>query len=244
VPGTNGKLTTGSNQRLDVASMVLGGGDHRGRQRAGEVAEGGDHGEAERPAPMTATTPAPAGTLPAPLMAQAAGLDHDRGLVGHVVGDAVQLGLVGHEGGRPAAAGVGAVPGLQSRLEVPERDVAAPADLAAGTALARRLDAAGRAPEHRLQHDARAVVEVTDDLVPGTNGKLTTGSNQRLDVASIVARSEPQMPARRGRTRTQPGASTSGGSASTRRSGPGPAPRPGASEPARRAAAKRGSDRS
>ena len=40
---------------------------------------------------------------------------------------------------------------------------------------------------------------------PGVNGNDTIGSNHRDDVPSIVARSEPQMPDRRGRSRTQPG---------------------------------------
>jgi hypothetical protein len=79
---------------------------------------------------------------------------------------------------------------------------------------------------------------------PGVNGKLTSGSKYRDVFPSTVARSDPQMPASRGRTRTQPGPGSSGGSTSARRSGPTVAPRPGASAPTTRAAAKRGSERS
>ena len=72
---------------------------------------------------------------------------------------------------------------------------------------------------------------------PGVNGKDTIGSNQREEVPSIVARSEPQMPARRGRTRTQPGPGSSGASRSRRAIGPTLAPPPGVSRPASMAAA-------
>src|SRR3546814_211529 len=72
---------------------------------------------------------------------------------------------------------------------------------------------------------------------PGVNGNDTIGSNHRELVPSMVARSEPQMPARRGRTRTQPGPGRSGGSTSRRASGPTFAPAPGESLPATIAAA-------
>ena len=58
------------------------------------------------------------------------------------------------------------------------------------------------------------------------------GSNHRDDRPSTVARSLPQMPARRGRTRCQSGPGSSGGSTSASRSGPDPAA--GARPPSRR----------
>ena len=78
----------------------------------------------------------------------------------------------------------------------------------------------------------RAVVEFADDLVAGHERER----HDRLEVARAtcrrsVARSEPQMPARRGRTRTQPGPGSSGGSTSRSASGPTLAPPPGASRP-------------
>ena len=60
----------------------------------------------------------------------------------------------------------------------------------------------------------------------------------------MVDRSEPQMPASRGRMRTQPGPGSSSGSMSASRSGPTAAPRPGAREPATWAAANRSGLRS
>ena len=72
---------------------------------------------------------------------------------------------------------------------------------------------------------------------PGVNGNDTIGSNQREEVPSIVARSDPQMPASRGRTRTHSGPGSSGGSTSRKARGPTRAPPPGESRPATMAAA-------
>ena len=47
---------------------------------------------------------------------------------------------------------------------------------------------------------------------PGTNGKLTMGSNHRDERPSTVARSLPQMPDIRGNSLCQPGPGSSGGS--------------------------------
>ena len=55
---------------------------------------------------------------------------------------------------------------------------------------------------------------------PGVKGKLTMGSKYRLAVPSTVDRSLPQMPARRGRSHTHSGPGRSGGSTSSRPSGP------------------------
>ena len=61
----------------------------------------------------------------------------------------------------------------------------------------------------------------------------------------MVERSLPQIPARRGRRWTHSGPGRSGGSTSSRRSGPYARPgSPGATDPATRAAAKRASFRS
>ena len=79
---------------------------------------------------------------------------------------------------------------------------------------------------------------------PGTNGKLTIGSNHLDDRPSTVARSLPQMPASRGRTTCHPAPGGAGGSTSTSRSGPARPPPPGFHPDATRAAAKRATDRS
>ena len=94
-------------------------------------------------------------------------LDHDGGVVAHVVGNGVQLRLVGDHEGRPAAARVAAEARLQPRLDVPERDALAVAEIAAGARRAEGRDAPSDATEHRLEHDARVVVAVGDDLVAG-----------------------------------------------------------------------------
>ena len=62
---------------------------------------------------------------------------------------------------------------------------------------------------------------------PGTNGKLTIGSNHRDERPSTVARSLPHIPVSRGVSRSQPGPGSSGGATSTRRSGPKRPPAPG-----------------
>ena len=77
---------------------------------------------------------------------------------------------------------------------------------------------------------------------PGTNGNETIGSNHRLDRPSTVARSEPQMPASRGVSRTQSGAGSSGEARSSNVSGPTPAPAAGAPDrrpPGRRRTGRR-----
>ena len=126
------------------------------------------------PAPSTATTGSAAsldGARPAGLErgvdAAGEGLDEHGPLVGHVVGEAVELGVVGDQLGGPAAAGRAAEAGLDPRLEVARRQVGVVVAVAGGGALERRREAAGLVAEHRFEHDAGAVVELADDLVAG-----------------------------------------------------------------------------
>ena len=64
------------------------------------------------------------------------GLDEHRSLVGHALRNRVQLARVRHHGSRPAAAGVAAEPGLQSRVEATVSQVLAIAQMARGAGTA------------------------------------------------------------------------------------------------------------
>ncbi len=88
-------------------------------------------------------------------------------LVGHVVGDRVELGGVGDERRRPAAAGRAAEPGLDPRLEVSGREVGVVVAVAGGGTVERGSEAAGLVTEHRFEDHPGAVVEFADDLVAG-----------------------------------------------------------------------------
>ena len=94
-------------------------------------------------------------------------LDEHGPLVGHVVGDRVELAVVGPEPRRPAAAGRAAEAGLDAGLEASRRQVGVVVAVGRRGALERRGEAAGGVTEHRFEHDARAVVELADDLVAG-----------------------------------------------------------------------------
>ena len=74
-------------------------------------------------------------------------------------------------------------PALQPRLEVAERDALAVAESPPAHAGHRRDDAASDAAEHRLDHDAGAVVEIADDLVAGHERER----HDRLEVAGRLA---------------------------------------------------------
>ena len=91
-------------------------------------------------------------------------------LLGHVA-DAVQLALVGHELGRPAAARRRAEAGLDARLEISGDEVSVVVAVARRRSVERRCEAACGVAEHRFEHDARAVVELADDLVAGHEGE-------------------------------------------------------------------------
>ena len=91
----------------------------------------------------------------------------------------MKLALVGGQRDRPSATRVGAVPGLEAGLEMAEGDTLATAGQADGARVAHGLDPPRRAPEHRLEHDPRAVVELADDLVAGNEGER----HDRLEVA-------------------------------------------------------------
>ena len=120
-------------------------------------------------------------------------LDHDGVVVAQLVGDDVELAAVGDQpGGRPPAAGVGAVADLQARGEMAEGDALAAARAAFAAGGARRRDAAGDAAEHRLDHHpgarrrapsspalgvgAAASSTTPTTSWPGTKGKLTSSS--------------------------------------------------------------------
>ena len=144
---------------------MFGRGDEAAGQRVG--AERGDRAETERARPDDGNGVAGDAGCDRGVDRARRRLDHHRGLVAHPVGHAVQLALVGDERGAPAAARVGAEAGLQTGLQVAEGETLASIGGALGTGFARRVDAAGRAGQHGLDDDTRAVVEVAHDLVPG-----------------------------------------------------------------------------
>ena len=84
-------------------------------------------------------------------------LNHYGVLVAERVRHGVELAGMGDEGSsRPAAAGIGAEPGLESGAERARSQIAAAAGVA-GTALgAKRVDVSRRASEHRLDHRSGA----------------------------------------------------------------------------------------
>ena len=101
------------------------------------------------------------------------GLDQDGPLVGQAVGDRVELGPVGDERGAPPAAGVGAVPDLQPRGDVPHGDAVARARWPEAQD-GQGVEPPGRARQDGFDHHpgpGREVVEVVarapDHLVPG-----------------------------------------------------------------------------
>ena len=109
--------------------------------------------------------------------------------VAEALGHWIELaGMRDQAGIGPTTSGVCAEPGLQARPDVPEGDAAAIADLARLAGGTRRLDAAGGAAEHWLQHDAaacgqwcavgayRVVGTVPTTSWPGTKGNETMSS--------------------------------------------------------------------
>ena len=85
---------------------------------------------------------------------------------------------MGHEPARrPTSTGVAAEADLQARRQVAEGDTFASTRAALGAGRAGRDDAARHAAEDGLDHHPGVgVVERADDLMPGTNGKLTMSS--------------------------------------------------------------------
>ena len=94
-------------------------------------------------------------------------LDEHGALVGDVVGQAVELRVVGDQLRRPATSRRAAETGLDPGFEDTGREVGVVVAVAGRGALERGAEAAGLVAEDRLQHDARAVVELADDLVAG-----------------------------------------------------------------------------
>ena len=124
-------------------------------------------------------------------------LDGDGGLVGKILRDAVELARVGDERPlRPAAAGIVTETGLDAWAHVAPRDVQAERVVARGAVRAGRVDAAGRAPEGRLQNDplpgaeARIVVgDDADDLVTHHEGR----ARYRGEVRRVVSGERPEV---------------------------------------------------
>ena len=144
--------------------------DHDGRR--GHVAdEAGDGGQAHRARPEDGdhrlARRRPAAAFERGVDAAGERLDEHGPLVGDVVADAVQLGLVGHQLGRPAAARGTAEPGLDAGVERTGGEVGVVVAVAGCGTLERRREAVGLVAEHRFEHDAGAVVELADDLVAG-----------------------------------------------------------------------------
>src|SRR5579864_1375198 len=94
-------------------------------------------------------------------------LDEDSRLVAQLVRDRVQLAWMGDEDLSPPPARVRAVTGLQADLDRALRHVVAEPRPAFGAARARWVDAAHLAPERRLHHDTRSVLERPHHLVAG-----------------------------------------------------------------------------
>ena len=158
--------------------MLGGGNQHVGRR---ERPQGGDRAQSERAGADDGEVRS--GGQHGGVHAARSRLDHHRGLVTHVVGNAVQLRLMGNQRERPAAAGVGAVARLQARVEVAERRALTAVAVARRTLRAQRLDAARRARQRRLQDDARAVLELADDFVTGHKRE----ADDRLEVPRALA---------------------------------------------------------
>ena len=93
--------------------------------------------------------------------------DQHRLLVRHVIGHAVELGLVSDELGRPTAAGRAAEAGLDAGLERSGGEMGVVVAVARRSTLERRCEASRLVPEHRLDDHPRAIVEQADDLVAG-----------------------------------------------------------------------------
>ncbi len=159
---------------------VLGGGE----EGAAEVAETADGGDREQTEGAGADDRRLAGVDATGGVHRARGrLDQHGLLVGQVVGDGDELGLVGDEQGRPPAAGRLAEPGLQARFEVPEGDALAEVRAVGRAHVAHRLDAPHDAGEDGDEHDSPAVVGVAHDLVAGHERERDDG----LEVAGGVA---------------------------------------------------------
>ncbi len=168
------------------------------------------------------------------------GLDHDRGLVGQGVGDREQLAAVRDEAGGPAAAGRRRSSRSATRARGGRRRSARSGSTRPSRHdRARRVDAAGTAQDSTgiEHHPLSRRRGRPPPRARARRGRRRWARSSATDLPSTVARSEPQMPARRGRTSTHSSDGGSGGSASTSLSGPGPAPLPGTRLPATRAAA-------
>ena len=147
-------------------------------------------------------------------------LDEDGALVRHVVGDAVQLRLVGHELARPAAAGRAAEPDLDARVEVTGDEVGVVVAIAGRGVLERQGNARAAWPSTGSSTTRVPSSSSPTTSWPGTNGKLTQSSKYVDACPSIIERSEPQIPASAVWTRCQPGPGSSGGSIVAYSSGP------------------------
>src|SRR5918997_7011556 len=124
-------------------------------------------------------------------------LDGDGGLVGQILRDAVELGRVGDEGALgPATARVTAEAGLDAGAHVAPGDVEAEGVATRGAVRAGRVDAAGGAPEGRLDDhalpraEARVVVgDDAHDLVTHHEGR----ARYRGEVRRVVRRERPEV---------------------------------------------------
>ncbi|CAB4987144.1 unannotated protein [freshwater metagenome] len=118
-------------------------------------------------------------------------LDEHGRFVGHLIRHDQQLRRVRHHGHRPAAAGGLTEPALQPRLEMAERDALAQVDGTARARVAHRREATRRAVQHRYQHGASAVVEVTHDLVAHDererNDGLEVARRRTIDGGEVAA---------------------------------------------------------
>ncbi len=113
-------------------------------------------------------------------------LDDHGLLVGVALGHRVQLAAVRREHLAPAAAGVLAEAGLQTGRERADGDPGAPVGTARG-AVGARLDAAGEAGEHRVDHHAGARGQVVA-VVEQVGHHLVAGhERQRHETGEVVA---------------------------------------------------------
>ena len=175
--------------------------EHRRRRgavaRAGQVIESRRHQQADRACPDDGHHVTVGDRRTEHRVHRAGhGLDRHRIGVAQRVGHRVELAGMRHQArGRPTASGVGAEARLQARANVAECDVAAVAHVPGLAGRAHGLYPAGRAAEHRLQHDPAAGGQHppfgTQRVLGERAHHLMSGHKRKGDDVLEIARAAP-----------------------------------------------------